>query len=93
MFDRTAFEIWLDFDEDQKQMLAGRNESGDYLHATIAIQWEAWQAGALAERERSAKVCEGLSYLLEDSQAYADAIRRPDHPHQTPRTEHGMATD
>ena len=77
MSDRTAFEMWLDFDEDQMQMLAGRNESGDYLHATIAIQWEAWQAAALAERERAARVCEGLSYLLEDSAAYAAAIRIP----------------
>ena len=60
MFDRTAFEMWLDFDEDQMQMLAGRNESGDYLHATIAIQWEAWQAATKAEREACAKVCEEL---------------------------------
>jgi len=46
--ERAAFEAWLDLDEDQMQMLAGRNESGDYLHATIAIQWEAWQARARA---------------------------------------------
>jgi hypothetical protein len=73
---RAEFEKWLGFDEDQMQMLAGRNECGDYLHATIAIQWEAWQAGARAERERSATVCEGLGYLLEDSGAYAAAIRK-----------------
>ena len=33
------------------------------------------QAAVLLEREECAKVCEGLSYLLEDSAAYASAIR------------------
>ena len=79
MFDRTAFEMWLDFDEDQKQMLSGRNESGDYLHATIAIQWEAWQAATKAEREACAKVCESRQTPGTGSVAIlngaADAIR------------------
>jgi hypothetical protein len=76
--DRKAFETWLDFDQDQMQMLSGKNELGDYLHATIAIQWEAWRDGARYAREESAKKCESLGYLLEDSSSYAAAIRKSD---------------
>lgn len=74
MDERKAFEAWLDFDEDQMQMLAGRDESGDYLHATIAIQWEAWAAATAAERERN-QDAKRYCWLAENAIIETDVFR------------------
>lgn len=49
-------------------------EMGVEYHSTLLIR-EYGKACAAAERERCAKVCEDLGYLLDDSGAYAAAIR------------------
>ena len=44
-----------------------RYVDGRYIHAPAATQWDVWQAATLAERERCAKVCDGLVYALDNA--------------------------
>ena len=54
---REAFEAWHKSKfGDTSSFLTMHNPDGSYVY--VQDEWEVWQAAALAERERCAKVCE-----------------------------------
>lgn len=50
---RKAYQVTCELVPDVFEM-----ESGEYLRITVQVGWVMWQAGAAAEREACAKICE-----------------------------------
>jgi hypothetical protein len=74
---REAFERWAE----ANGYVAFNDDDDQYSNADTHHAWLGWQAGAQAERERAAKICEAESQLgLDDERSYygnlmAQAIR------------------
>ena len=71
MNERKAFEAWA---APLRYEVHHQSNKGDYLGMATQIAWEAWQAATLAERERSAQVCE--QWNASRPEALAAAIRK-----------------
>jgi hypothetical protein len=54
--DREAFEAWATSEDYSLQ----RRDTGEYRFVSTANAWLGWQAGAAAEREACAKICESF---------------------------------
>ena len=73
--DREAFEAWATSEDYSLQ----RRDTGEYRFVSTANAWLGWQAGAAAEREACAKLCDDIDTHCERydiDRAFNSSVRR-----------------